>query len=88
MSKSKFEGIFAAKGKGAKKPALAQTEQMTDPLSETNRRKGKRTDPDYTQISAYIRKDTHRAVMQAIVTKRDLSDLIEELFAEWLKKQT
>ncbi len=52
-----------------------------------SQKKGKRSDPDYTQISAYIRKDTHRAVMQAIVTKRDLSDLIEELFAEWLKKQ-
>jgi hypothetical protein len=25
--------------------------------------------------------------MQEIVTKRDLSDLIEELFSEWLEKQ-
>jgi hypothetical protein len=55
--------------------------------TETSRRQGKRNDPDYTQISAYIRKDTHRAVMQEIITKRDLSDLIEELFTEWLKKQ-
>lgn len=84
MSKSKFEGIFAAKGKGAKKGTAAQPD---DSLSGASPRKGKRNNPDYTQISAYIRKDTHRAVMQAIVTKRDLSDLIEELFTEWLEKQ-
>ncbi len=81
MTKSKFEGIFAAKGKGTKKAT------QTDSPTATSPRQGKRNDPAYTQISAYIRKDTHRAVMQEIVTKRDLSDLIEELFAEWLKKQ-
>jgi hypothetical protein len=82
VSKSKFEGIFAAKGKGTKKGA-----QTADSPTATSPRKGKRNDPDYTQISAYVRKETHRAVMQEIVTKRDLSDLIEELFTEWLKKQ-
>ncbi len=82
MSKSKFEGIFAVKGKGTKKAARAAGSP-----TETSPKKGKRNDPAYTQISAYILKDTHRAVMQEIVTKRDLSDLIEELFTEWLKKQ-
>jgi hypothetical protein len=81
VSKSKFEGIFAVKGKGAGK---AQTAGSPTAIAT---RKGKRNDPDYTQISAYIRKDTHRAVMQEIITKRDLSDLLEELFADWLKKQ-
>jgi hypothetical protein len=84
VSKSKFEGIFAAKGKGAKKGTAAPAD---DSPTTSSPKKGKRNNPDYTQISAYIRKDTHRAVMQEIVTKRDLSDLIEELFTEWLKKQ-
>jgi len=82
VSKSKFDGIFAAKGKGTKKGA----QTAVSPTATASRR-GKRNDPDYTQISAYIRKDTHRAVMQEIVTKRDLSDLLEELFTAWLKKQ-
>jgi hypothetical protein len=82
VTKSKFEGIFAAKGKGTKKGA-----QTADSPTANSPKKGKRNDPAYTQISAYILKDTHRAVMQAIITKRDLSDLIEELFTEWLKKQ-
>ncbi len=75
--KNRFDSILSLKTGTA--PAESPT--------EASQKKGKRSDPDYTQISAYIRKDTHRAVMQAIVTKRDLSDLIEELFAEWLKKQ-
>jgi hypothetical protein len=76
--KNRFDSVLSLKG-GTAPAAVSPT--------EASRRKGKRNDPDYTQISAYIRKDTHRAVMQEIVTKRDLSDLLEELFTEWLKKQ-
>lgn len=76
--KSKFEGITSLQTED-KETASAS------PLS--NAKTGKRDNPDFQQISAYIRKDTYRAVKQAIVTKRDLSDLIEELFSEWLKKQ-
>ena len=82
MSKSKFEGIFAAKGsKGAKKPSPAQTTRTS------SRPPGKRSDPDYTQITAYIRKDTHEGVMRAIYKRQELSELIEELLSGWLKKQ-
>lgn len=81
MSKSKFEGIFAAKGKGTKKAAPF-------PATRSNARPpGKRSDPDYTQITAYIRKGTHEDVMRAIYKRQELSELIEELLAGWLKKQ-
>lgn len=82
MSKSKFDGIFAAKGKGTKKPAV--TAQVT---RASKRPAGKRSDPDYTQITAYIRKGTHEDVMRAIYKKQELSELIEELLAGWFKKQ-
>jgi hypothetical protein len=82
VSKSKFEGIFAAKGKGAKKTA------MTEPITRASKRlTGKRSDPDYTQITAYIRKGTHEDVMRAIYKRQELSELIEELLSGWLKKQ-
>jgi hypothetical protein len=81
VSRSKFEGIFAAKGKGAKKPAPAQTTRAS------SRPPGKRSDPDYTQITAYIRKETHEGVMRAIYKRQELSELIEELLAGWLKRQ-
>lgn len=75
--KNRFDSVLSLK---------QETAQEAVPTA-TNKKKGKRDNPDYQQISAYIRKDTYRAVKQAIVTERDLSDLIEELFTEWLKKQ-
>lgn len=81
MTKSKFEGIFAAKGKGVKKAGPATSTRAS------KRALGKRSDPDYTQITAYIRRGTHEDVMRAIYKKQELSELIEELLAKWLKNQ-
>jgi hypothetical protein len=50
---------------------------------------GKRTDPDYAQVTAYIRKDTHHAVKLRLMQEnqgREFSELVQELLAEWLKK--
>ena len=80
MSKSKFDGIFSVKEKGAKKPGA--------PAPRASKRlTGKRSDPAYTQITAYIRKDTHEGVMRAIYKRQEFSELIEDLLAGWLKKQ-
>ena len=76
--KSKFEGLTSLQ---------PTTEESAPTTSLSKNKAGKRDNPDFQQISAYVRKDTYRAVKQAIVTKRDMSDLIEELFTEWLKKQ-
>ena len=43
--------------------------------------------PDYKQISALVRKDTHRNVMRALLdepTDRDVSDLLQALLEDWL----
>ena len=50
-------------------------------------RNGKRSNPDYKQISALVRKDTHRNVMRALLdepTDRDVSDLLQALLEDWL----
>lgn len=75
--KNRFDSVLSLKKETATEAAPNATSQ----------KKGKRDNPDYQQISAYIRTDTYRAVKQAIVTKRDMSDLIEELLSDWLKKQ-
>ncbi len=49
---------------------------------------GKSSNAAYTQVLAYVRRDTHNAVKAALifdVAKRDLSDLVEELLSGWLK---
>lgn len=60
------------------------------------RPKGRRSNPDYTQISAYIPLDLLLGVQDALSeerrqkrqrTARPVSDLIEELLAGWLNTQ-
>lgn len=50
---------------------------------------GKRTDPDFAQVTAYIRKTTHRGVKLRLLQEgqgREFSELVEELLAGWLKE--
>ncbi len=52
---------------------------------------GKRSHEAYTQITAYIRKDTQQEVKLALLQRRDerdVSELIEELLTHWLKSNT
>ena len=53
-------------------------------------RNGKSSNPEYKQISALIRKDTHREVVRALLDdneSRDVSDLLQDLLQEWLVSQ-
>ena len=50
---------------------------------------GKRSNTDYRQVSAYIRKDTHRRVKMALVEEdRQFSELVAELLEDWLNERT
>jgi ribosome-binding protein aMBF1 (putative translation factor) len=88
---AKFDGIFTAQEKRTPPPATAAPKpKKVSPTTKAptpKRATGKRSDPDFTQITAYVRKDTHQDVMQAIYKQREFSDLIQELLAAWLKKQ-
>lgn len=51
---------------------------------------GKRSDPDFEQVSLYLRRDTHRDVQIALLRegrKQDVSELVESLLAEWLRHE-
>ena len=47
---------------------------------------GERSDPNYVQVSAYVRRDTYREVKVGLLLEgrdREFSDLVEELLREW-----
>jgi len=74
---SKFQGIL---------------DQHKEQVAEVkpNKTRGKRSNPDYEQVSAYIRRETYKDVKIALLQQsegKDFSDLVEELLAEWLKVQ-
>lgn len=90
---SKFDGILSVKAidkpktKSKKSETGVQQETIIRPAAkELTKRIGKRSNPDYTQITAYIKKNTHEDVMRKIYKRQEFSELLEELLSEWLKK--
>jgi hypothetical protein len=54
-----------------------------------DRKRGKSANPDYVKLTSYIRRETHRAVKRRLLDEgREISELIEELFGQWLAGQT
>ncbi len=50
---------------------------------------GKRSDPNFEQVTAYLRKETYQAVKIKLLRQgknRGFSELLEKLLAAWLKK--
>ena len=84
---SKFQGIIdAAKGREdtASTPA---PRGMSTKRQVRGRPCGKRSDPDFEQVTAYIRKQTHQGVKIALLQEgkgQEFSELIEVLLAKWL----
>jgi hypothetical protein len=90
---SKFDGILSVKAIDNPKTKLKKPEVVAQPETSIHtgaqtqtKRKGKRSDPDYTQITAYIKKSTHEDVMRKIYKRQEFSELLEELLNEWLKQ--
>lgn len=99
---SKFKSLLdAAKGREPEPEPekLSQELEVNQPQQaapsqasqKRGRPKGKRSDPDYEQVTAYIRKDTHRDVKIALLSEgngREFSELIQELLEQWLLSRT
>jgi hypothetical protein len=78
--------VTAKKSDPSKPPkkAAAKTESK-----KRSRPSGKRSDPDFIQITAYIRKNTLTSVKLKLLKqdeKQDVSELIETLLSEWLDR--
>ncbi len=101
-TKSKAGTKQAAKpeSKTAKKKPLAslsinRDKTLSPPVKTSSAEKlekrasGKSSNADYTQVLTYIKRNTHRQVKKSLFDdpqNRDLSELVEELLADWLKK--
>ncbi len=79
--KSKFSGVFEAR---AAQSTDGEKRRRGRPSGDAG---GKRDNKvEFTQASAYIRRETHKQVKLALVAEeKEFSELIEELLSEWLK---
>lgn len=73
---------------------ITQQPEVVQQPSRRGRPKAKRSDPDYEQVTAYIRKNTHTAVKIELLKnsqngeKREFSELVQDLLEQWLNSRT
>ncbi len=66
-----------------------KVEKVKEGKPKKKKSSGKRTDPDFKQVGAYIRKDTYLQIQRLLLEQpdKDFSDLVEELLTDYLIKQ-
>jgi hypothetical protein len=59
------------------------------PVTAAQSRGGKSSNPEFTKITAYIKKATHKKASLILMEqeKEDFSELVERLVSEWIVKQ-
>lgn len=72
--------------------AKAVSEPTLEPAPEPKQRKrkatGKRSDPNYIQVGAYIPKELNKDVKRLLVdVDKDFSELVTELLEGWVKRE-
>jgi hypothetical protein len=93
MSKNRFAGLQAVKKLQAEKQVEVIIETPSDTptvITEVKRGRpnGKRTNVEFQQVTAYVRRDTYRKVSIKLIdreSKGEFSELVEELLQQWLE---
>ena len=90
---SKFSGALAKLKRPAPSPTATQSDRPpreATPSRGKGRPPGKRSDPDYQPTTVLLRKQTKKTASRLLEdtgTGQDLSELIEQLLAEWIQQQ-
>jgi hypothetical protein len=94
---SKFQEILQARrGTGATSSSGLSGTQKPEALKsrvaekKRGRPAAKRSDPDFLQVTAYIRKETHRKTKIRLLEEgqgREFSELVEVMLEEWLGRK-
>ncbi len=82
---SKYDGLIRSRGRGREDIEGMVDERREAPSGGDGVTGGKRSNARYRQVSAYVRKDTHRKVKMALLEDdREFSELVEKLLGDWL----
>ena len=87
MAKDKAD-LFSQLG-DLRKDKEGEVAQQTPIQVVKKKQTGKRSDPDYLQVGAYILKTTDKAVKRLLIDEEemDFSDLVQHLLDVWVKGQ-
>ena len=89
---SKFSAILEQKRDGGEEVGESLQQAVLSPSEAKRgpgRPAGKRTNPDYGQVTAYIPKSLHEDVKIALIKEggKEFSTLVEELLSEWIRSK-
>jgi hypothetical protein len=92
---SKFAGAFKSLRSQPESPGKGVREKQAEkpqpePITKAGRG-GKRSDPDYTPTTFFVRKETKRKaarLLEDTEAGQDLSDLVEQLLSRWISEHS
>ena len=71
----------------APKTSMRKAHARAAPPRKVGRPPGKKSNPDYTQVTVYLRKQTHLAAKKLLLDEgREFSELVEDLVTHWIQK--
>jgi len=80
---SMFDRLAQKREKGKATPAPVPE---AEPKKQQRKAAGKRSDPNYIQVGAYIPIELNKSVKRRLVdTDKDFSELVAELLDQWVK---
>ena len=91
---SKFKGILERAKERESETPFEEPEAPPSPAPSPVKRgrpSGKRSDADFIQVTAYIRKTIHREVKIALLKSgndQDFSELVDALLETWVQSRT
>jgi hypothetical protein len=86
MPDRKFSGLRAELEKARHQPPIATLEEASRGIG---RKRGKRSNPAWTQHTVMLEKAIHRAAMEILLRQdngMDVSDLLNSLLADWVRQ--
>lgn len=85
---SKFKGLFEARQQHPVDPFEDSDTQNAETPKRRGRPRAMRSDPNFLQVTAYIRKTTHQQIKIELLREgkgTNFSELVEQLLEQWLK---
>lgn len=86
----KFEALVKRRDSGGStKVRPASISETRNSERRVGRPRAKRSDPDFQQVTAYIRKSTYASARKLLIDDgREFSELVEELVQGWVNTRS
>ena len=90
MAKSKFDAVLGQR-RTAEQASSTESPQAVEKAISRGRGRppGKRTNPDYQQVTIYIPRALHDQVKITLIQegRKEFSELVEDLLAKWMSER-